>query len=217
MRLADITKIPLKFYRALKYANELYERDQLCRYTKDQFAQFGDNSVIQNNVYITHPSRVVIGMGTTIQCDTIISSMGGVHIGNYVGIGQRSMIISFQHGYRSGKAIPYDDSVLLQPVVIRDYAWLGWGVMVLPGIEIGEGSIVGVGALVTKDVPARAIVLGNPASIVGYRSEDHFERCKAEGRVQTHRVLETYGRFEEKIPPFTMRKFAKELKEMNMI
>lgn len=217
MRLADIIHIPLKIIRALQYAYDGYAEDQTNKYSKDQFAKFGENSVIQKHVMISHPSRVVIGNGTTIQTESIINSIGGVHIGNYVGIGYRCTILTFQHGFRFGKAIPFDDSVILQPVVIRDFAWLGWGSMILPGMEIGEGAIVGMGSLVTKNVPPRAIVLGNPAVVVGYRSEQHFEQCKSEGRFQTHRVLETYGKFDEKIPPFTLKRFEKELRELNII
>jgi acetyltransferase-like isoleucine patch superfamily enzyme len=55
------------------------------------------------------------------------------------------------------------------PVVIEDDVWVGANVTILPGRRIGQGSIVGAGSVVTRDVPAYAIVGGNPAVVVGSR------------------------------------------------
>jgi acetyltransferase-like isoleucine patch superfamily enzyme len=57
------------------------------------------------------------------------------------------------------------------PVVIGDDVWLGAGVIVLDGAEIGTGAIVGAGAVVTKNLPNYAIAVGAPAAVRGYRGE----------------------------------------------
>ena len=54
-----------------------------------------------------------------------------------------------------------------QPVVIEDDVWIGARVIFLPGVRVGRGAIVGAGAVVTKDVPDYALVVGNPARVVG--------------------------------------------------
>jgi maltose O-acetyltransferase len=56
-----------------------------------------------------------------------------------------------------------------QAVQIGNDVWIGARVVVLPGVVIGDQAIVGVGAIVTKDVPDRAIVAGNPADLIRYR------------------------------------------------
>jgi acetyltransferase-like isoleucine patch superfamily enzyme len=56
-------------------------------------------------------------------------------------------------------------------IIIKDDVWLGTGVRVLDGITIGKGSIVGAGAVVTKDVPDYAIVTGVPARVTGWRNK----------------------------------------------
>ena len=88
---------------------------------------------------------------------------------------------------------------------------------VFAGVEIGEGAIISIGSIVTKSVPARAIVLGNPAEVIGYRSEEHFENCKREGRVNSVRILEEFGSFEEIIPPIIKRRYAMELTELGIL
>ncbi|MBN1545838.1 MAG: acyltransferase [Syntrophaceae bacterium] len=206
-----------RWYQALGFAYDEYRRHQDRERKNKSLAYRGGNSTIFPRVSITHPSRVRIGKWSTIQSDTLLASMGGIHIGDYVGIGYGTTIISFTHNYRNSKSIPYDDKVFLQPVIIRDYAWIGWNVRIMPGIEIGEGSIVSMGSVVTKNVPPRAIVLGNPAEVIGYRSEEHFEKCKSEGRANSVRILEEFGRFEETIPLMIKRKHASELRELGLL
>jgi acetyltransferase-like isoleucine patch superfamily enzyme len=56
-----------------------------------------------------------------------------------------------------------DSDWTLEGITVRRRAAIGSGVVLLPGIEIGEGALIGAGAVVTKDVPAGAVVMGNPA------------------------------------------------------
>lgn len=207
-----------RLYRALAYAYEGSLRaDSACRYRPEHFARYGEGVQIDPVVHITHPSRVAIGDGSTIQSQVALHSQGGVHIGRYVGIGYRSIILSFQHRYRNAMTIPFDNGIFLHPVVLRDYVQVGWGSMILPGVEIGEGAILGMGSVVTKSVPPLAIVLGNPAEVIGYRSGEHFAQCKAEGRVTPHRIGVVFGEFEEIVPLMTKRRYEHELRDLGLI
>ena len=59
-----------------------------------------------------------------------------------------------------------------KPITIEDYAWVGSRATVLPGVTIGRGAVVAAGAVVTKDVPAYAVVGGVPAKVIGERAKD---------------------------------------------
>jgi acetyltransferase-like isoleucine patch superfamily enzyme len=109
------------------------------------------------------------------------SGKGGIHIGENVIIGPECVIWTSNHNFRSERMVPYDDNDILEPVVIEDHVWIGIRVTVLPGVTIGRGAIIAAGAVVVKDVPAGAIVGGNPAKVIGSRDLDLLELNSREG------------------------------------
>jgi acetyltransferase-like isoleucine patch superfamily enzyme len=137
----------------------------------EQGIVMGDDVIISRNSVIQGKTGpVAIGNKTDIGCNVILSSGGGIEIGNsvliagncYIGGGRyvcdRTDIPMMQQGvYTKG------------PVVIEDDVWLGAGSVVLDGVKVGKGSIVGAGAVVTKDLPPYAIAAGVPAKIIKMR------------------------------------------------
>lgn len=101
-------------------------------------------------------------------------------IGNYVSLAPNVQFILsgnhqtntlFTYPIRStlnGRHCP-EDSLSKGPIIIEDEVWIGYGAIILSGVTIGKGSIVAAGSVVTRDVPAYAIVGGNPAHIIRYR------------------------------------------------
>ena len=97
-------------------------------------------------------------------------SRGGITIGDDVLIAANAQIISNNHD-------PYDRQILLcKPVAIEKGAWIGAGATILPGVTIGMYAIVGAGAIVTKDVPDYAVVVGIPAKVVKTLDESKFPK-----------------------------------------
>ena len=62
-----------------------------------------------------------------------------------------------------------------KPVLIREYAWVGAGASILPGVYIGRHAIVGAGSVVTKDVPDYAVAVGNPAKVIKMLDKEKFQ------------------------------------------
>jgi acetyltransferase-like isoleucine patch superfamily enzyme len=160
-------------------------------FSLDDFASIGENVVIEDgalvleakhisigsNVYIGHYAilrgydrgELVIGNDTWIGQFCYINSAGGVEIGSRVGIGPAVKIMSSKHG-EEGRDVP----VLLcdlefAQVVVEDDCDIGMGAIILPGVTVGKGSIVGAGAVVTKDVEPYSVVAGVPAKKIKER------------------------------------------------
>jgi acetyltransferase-like isoleucine patch superfamily enzyme len=129
---------------------------------------------------------VYIGKGCTIECDGAIGY--GVLIGNRVGIvGRRDHDIhSIGTTIRQAPWVGDEGGPENEPVEIGDDVWIGYGAIVLSGTTIGRGAVVAGGAVVTRDVPAYAVVVGNPASVVGFRF-DEDERRLHEGLLEAKR------------------------------
>ena len=189
-------------YRYFNQFNKVYD--------PEQFKSYGRDVKICEDVDITAPDRMCIGDGVFIGPGCLISAVGGIYIGNHSGIGARSVIFSMEHRHYGAEAIPFDEVRMVKPVWIEDYVWIGINVSILPGVRIGEGAIVGLGSVVTKDVEPLKIVMGNPAQVVGSREKNVFERLKSEGKTRPpsspSRLLW--------IPPLTLRKYSKELSIM---
>lgn len=106
---------------------------------------------------------------------------GKVTIGNYFHSGEEITFLTSNHNFRNATAIPYDNTYQIGDIVVEDFVWLGHGVIILPGVTLGEGCIIGAGAVVTKSVPPLTIVAGNPAKKIGERNPEEFYRLMNEG------------------------------------
>ena len=105
---------------------------------------------------------------------------GKVTFGNNFHSGIECMIITQNHNYDNGQAIPYDSTYIMKEVVIEDNVWLGNRVIIVGNITIGEGAIIAAGSVVTKNVPKYAIVGGNPSKVIKYRDIPHYQKLLQE-------------------------------------
>ena len=107
-----------------------------------------------------------IGKNCKIQSHTFICE--GVHIGDNVFVGHNVTFINdkYPRATKPGGGLQTEADWKVVPTLIRKGASVGSSVTILCGVTVGEGAIVGAGSVVTKDVPAGAIVAGNPARIL---------------------------------------------------
>lgn len=120
----------------------------------------GEGSMVRQGVHILMGNRVKIGNHVSIMYNFVCMSRGGVTIEDGVSIAANTQILTNNHDEKEHRIL------LCKPVVIKKNAWIGAGVTILPGVTIGENAIVGASAVVTKDVPADTIVVGNPARVL---------------------------------------------------
>jgi acetyltransferase-like isoleucine patch superfamily enzyme len=112
--------------------------------------------------------KITIGDGTAIQFYFHCGSAKSVSIGKNVLISGRVFISDHDHCYKDVQFAPVDCKRLdVKPIVIEDGCWLGEGCAILKGVTVHSRAVVGANAVVTKDVPAGAIVAGVPAKVIG--------------------------------------------------
>jgi acetyltransferase-like isoleucine patch superfamily enzyme len=112
-------------------------------------------------------ARLRIGNGVRIGADVVIACRGSIEIGDHVLTADRVFIGDTYHEYRdAGTPILHQGLSDPSPVAIGAGAFLGINCAVLPGVSVGDGAYVGANAVVTADVPAHAVVVGNPARVV---------------------------------------------------
>jgi len=124
-------------------------------------------SVVGSDKGLEHDPVLRIGDDTGISSDLFVHCAGEVDIGKGVGISARVFIGDSGRDYEDPRQ-PAIDLAISEPapVRIRDGAVVGVGAAILPGVTIGERAFVGAGSVVTRDVPPRTVVFGNPARVV---------------------------------------------------
>jgi UDP-2-acetamido-3-amino-2,3-dideoxy-glucuronate N-acetyltransferase len=125
-------------------------------------ASIGENCNINCHCFIEND--VLIGDNVTIKSGVYL--WDGIQIGNNVFVGPN---VTFTNDkYPKSKVYPEG----FQKIKIHEFASIGAGSIILGGVEIGQYALVAAGALVTRDVPPHAIVVGSPAKVVGFINKD---------------------------------------------
>lgn len=130
----------------------------------------GEGTVIYPPVFTLLADKVKIGKNVVILNGFQCMSAGGLTIEDDTMISLNCTIATNNHDF-------YERNIITcKPVHIKRNVWIGVNVAILPGVTIGENAIVGAGAIVTKDVPDNAVVVGNPARVVKYLDPDKFSK-----------------------------------------
>ena len=125
---------------------------------------FGEGSEIRPPLQCDYGYQTSIGARTFVNWGLVLLDVATVTIGNDVQIGPSVQLLTATHPLEPGPR--RDKWEAAEPIVIGDNVWLGGGVIVCPGVSIGENTVVGAGAVVTRDLPPNVVAVGNPARIV---------------------------------------------------
>jgi maltose O-acetyltransferase len=129
--------------------------------------EFGDGVTLVGTVVpieiVSHEdSHISIGEHTFINYGASITAYREVRIGRHCLLGHHLRIIDRnEYGLEQREIAP-----TAAPILIEDHVWIGAHVIILPGVRIGRNSAIGAGSVVTKDVPANCLAVGNPARVL---------------------------------------------------
>ncbi|MGT2894955.1 DapH/DapD/GlmU-related protein [Streptococcus entericus] len=122
-----------------------------------------DESVSINlPLYTDYGANIRLGKSVFINTGVMLTDLGGIQIDDHVLIAPFAKLLSVNHPTNPKER----RGLILQPVHLKENAWIGSGATILPGVTVGKNAIVSAGAVVTKDVPDNVIVAGVPARVI---------------------------------------------------
>ncbi|GGZ09544.1 sugar O-acetyltransferase [Streptomyces nitrosporeus] len=164
--IADDPEIEARQQRAVRLAAR-YQ----AAYTEDARSAAGvlaellgsvaDEVHVRPPLYVDYGSNITIGARTFVNYNLTALDVAAITIGEDCQIGPNVQLLTPTHPLEPQ---PRRDKLeAASPIVIGNNVWLGGGVIVCPGVTIGDNSVIGAGSVVTKDVPAGVVAVGNPA------------------------------------------------------
>lgn len=154
---------------------KLHFKSSMRKLCLKKFNYFGLDAEFRPGAYAVACSRISIGDYVVIRPGTFLFADptpggGGIIIEDKVLIGSGVHLYTNNHQFGDANVPIYDQGYPTasedNSVLIRRGCWIGANAIVLPGVEVGENSVVGAGSVVTKTVPAKVVVAGNPARLV---------------------------------------------------
>ncbi len=163
-------------YNATRPSEEAKRAEML----KDIFAEVGENCYIEQPFYANYGGKHV-HLGKQVYANFHLTLVDDTHIyiGDYTMLGPNVTLATAGH-----PILPELREKGLQfnmPVHIGRNCWLGAGVVVMPGVTIGDNSVIGAGSIVTKDIPANVVAVGNPCRVlreIGEHDREYYYKDK---------------------------------------
>lgn len=132
-------------------------------------AKVAFNIDIYPNVWISPGRNLIIGKSVDLAYGVMLTTSGGVTIGDRTLVGYGTKIISSDHTIPPvGEPFPVSGDKDA-PIEIGNDVWIGANCIITSGVTIGDGAVIAAGSVVTKDIPENAIVAGVPAKVLKYR------------------------------------------------
>ena len=161
------------FNEQLTYLEKLYdfnatrplEQEKRTEMLKNMFAEIGENCYIEPPLHATWAGKNVhFGKGVYANFNLTLVDDTHIYVGDYTMLGPNVVLATAGHPILPElRPLAYQYNM---PIHIGKNCWLGAGVVVLPGITIGDNSVIGAGSIVTKDIPANVIAVGNPCRVL---------------------------------------------------
>lgn len=143
------------------------------------FKSLGKNAYIEPPFICDYGSQIEWGENSYANFNCVILDSASVKIGNNVMLGPNVNIYTATHSIYPSLRNDIQKEGLeslityAKPVVIEDGVWIGGSSIILPGIKIGANSVIGAGSVVTKDIPANVVAVGNPCKVIKSINEKH--------------------------------------------
>lgn len=140
------------------------ETEKRAGILKELFPNMEENCVVLSPIYTDYGFYTKIGHDTFINRNAYLMDGCGITIGSHCFIGPNCGMYTAVHATVAEERNQGLEKAL--PIVIGDNCWLGGDVKILPGVTIGNNTIIGAGSIVTKDIPSNVVAVGNPCRVL---------------------------------------------------
>ena len=135
------------------------------------FGKCGDHVRVNQPLLVDYGCNISVGNNCLINMNCTISDTGKITIGDNTLIGPDVKIYTAVHSIKAEERRAVDEHgnayivTKTKPVIIGSNVWIGGGVVILPGVEIGDNTVIGAGSVVAKSIPANVVAYGNPCRV----------------------------------------------------
>jgi acetyltransferase-like isoleucine patch superfamily enzyme len=162
------------YHDDLRLGRHVFVGDNVVIYQRHHAGpvELADNVHLYGDTFINtgEGGSICIGADSHVQQRCYFSAfLGRIQIGCRAEIAPNCGFYAHNHGVALGKSIREQPLSTKGGLVIEDDVWLGFGVVVLDGVRVGNGAVIAAGSVVTVDIPENAIASGNPARVIRFR------------------------------------------------
>lgn len=152
----------------------LNKSQQFATYSilSNSLRHLGKNVRLDYNVLLIQPENITLKDNIFIGRDTIFHAYDSISIGNHTVIAAGCKLISANHRYEDLNIPINFQGHDCKPILIDDDVWLGYGVIILPGVHLGKGCVVAAGSVVTKSFAPFSVLAGVPAKLIKLRQNN---------------------------------------------
>lgn len=175
-KMSNTAKDLMRVYNSIPAENTDLRKEII----KKLLGYLGENARVNQPIYVDYGKNISLGDHSLINMNCTLLDTGKIEIGNNTLLAPDVKIYTAVHPIEKNERFLPNGSLCTytKSVKIGNNVWIGGNTTILPGVEIGDNTVIGAGSVVTKSIPSNAVAYGNPCRVQRYLNEDSKDESK---------------------------------------